>query len=157
MAEVSIKSHTRRGKNGKTVQVRGYTRRVGRKGVHSPKREKAAPGEEFEAKVEEKKSAPKMSAEELAAERKRIQEWEENFKKFEERRKALGMSREQYSRKIRNDLKKKGSSSAPESHSLTINKPLSPKGSMGILERVEDKIAKFVENYGGGRKYKRQL
>lgn len=156
MAEVSIKAHKRRGKNG-TVQVRSYTRRVGRKGIHSPKREKTEPGKEFEAKVEEKNAAPQMSAEELAAQRKRLQEWNEDFKKFEERRKALGMSRGQYSRKIRNDLKKKGSSSAPKSHSATINKPLSPKGSMGILERVEDKIAEFVEKYGGGRKYKRQL
>ena len=40
MAEVTIKEHTRRGKGGKTVHVRGYTRRVGHKGVRSPKRER---------------------------------------------------------------------------------------------------------------------
>ena len=52
MAEVAIKEHTRRGKGGKTVHVRGYTRRVGHKGVHSPKRErKKDKGKEFEEKV----------------------------------------------------------------------------------------------------------
>ena len=156
MAEVSIKAHTRRGKNGKTIQVRSYTRRVGRKGIHSPKREKTEPGKEFEAKVKEKTSAPKMSAEEFAAERKRIQEWDENFKKFEERRKSLGMSREQYSRKIMEDLKKekRGFSVKP---STVVKEATSPKKVKGILERVEDKLAEFVEKYGGGRKYKRQL
>ena len=39
-AEVTIKAHTRRGKGGKTIQVHSYSRRVGRKGVHSPKKEK---------------------------------------------------------------------------------------------------------------------
>ena len=36
MKEINIKSHSRKGKGGKTVNIPGYTRRVGRKGQHSP-------------------------------------------------------------------------------------------------------------------------
>lgn len=164
MAEVSIKSHTRRGKNGKTIQVRGYTRRVGRKGVRSPKRERSASGEEFQARVKEqesrskvKESAPKMSAEELAAAQKKAKEWNESFKRVEARRKVLGMSSEAYSRMImRERMKNGGKNNTPTSHATTVKKPLSTKGTMDILARVEDKIAKFVEKYSG-KKYKRQL
>lgn len=155
MTEVSIKAHTRRGKNGTTIKVRSYTRRVGRKGIHSPKREKTEPGKEFEAKVEEKNAAPQMSAEELAAQRKRLQEWNEDLKKFEQGRKALGMSREQYSRKLREDLKK-GKKSSPKPSAI-VREATSPKKVKGVLERVEDKLSEFVEKYGGGRKYKKML
>lgn len=156
MAEVTIKAHTRRGKGGKTVQVHSYSRRVGKKGIHSSKREKSGqPGEELEKKMDERKNSPKMSAEEIAAERKRIQEWEDNFKRAEAERKALGMSREQYSRhKLKEQ--KEGSKKSTPTHAKSVKNPLSPQGSLGILERVEDKIAKFVEKYSG-KKYKRQL
>lgn len=156
MAEVTIRAHTRCGKGGKTIQVRGYSRRVGRKGVHSPKRDKSEqPGEELEKKRDEKKNAPKMSAEEIAAERKRIQEWEDNFKRAEAERKSLGMTREQYSwHKLKEQ--KEGSKKSAPTHAKSVKNPLSPQGSLGILERVEDKIAKFVEKYSG-KKYKRYL
>lgn len=151
-AEVTIKAHTRRGKGGKTVQVHSYSRRVGRKGVHSPKRDKSEqPGEEFEKKVAEKKETPKLTPEEIAKRREVM----ESFKRAEAEMKSLGMTREQYSRyklKQQNESKKKP---AP-THAKSVKNPLSPQGSLGILERVEDKIARFVEKYSG-KKYKRQL
>lgn len=152
MAEVTIRAHTRRGKGGKTVQVRGYNRRVGRKGVHSPKRDKSEqPGEEFEKKVEEKKETPKLTPEEIAQRREVM----EGFKRAEAEMKSLGMSREQYSR-YKLKQQRGGKKTSTSTHAKTIKNPLSPQGSLGILERVEDKIAKFVEKYSG-KKYKRQL
>lgn len=149
MAEVQIKAHTRRGKNGKTVQVRSYTRRVGKKGIHSPKREKVEkPGEEFEAKMEEKNQAvPTVSPEEI----KRRIEWEEEFKRADEERKRLGMSRERYSRYKLEQSNRKSAPKNPE------EKPVEQKKFDDILEKVEDKIARFVDKYGGGRKYKKML
>lgn len=150
MKEVTIKAHTRRGKNGKTVQVRGYSRRVGRKGVHSPKREKREqPGEELEQRMTEKKETVKhLTPEEIA----RQKEVMESFRRASEEMRALGMTQQQYSRyKL---YQKKGGSSKGSSHAATIKNPVSPKGSLGILGRIEDKIANFVEKYSG-RKYKR--
>lgn len=69
VTEVSIKPHTRKSKNGKSYQVKGYTRRVGKKGVHSSKNGKGSTpnaGEEFE-QVKEKPYYTTMSAEEIAA------------------------------------------------------------------------------------------
>lgn len=152
MAEVTIKAHTRRGKGGKTVQVRSYSRRVGRKGVHSPKREKRTeqPGEELERVSSEKREAPKLTPEEIA-ERREVME---GFRRAEAEMKSLGMTREQYSRYKFEQQKRGGDTGS--SHTGVTKNPLSPKGSLGILERVEDKIAKFVEKYSK-RKYKRQL
>lgn len=153
MAEVSIRAYTRRGKNGKTVQVRGYTRRVGRKGIHSPKLKKTSPGEELTIKLEEKKSAPKMSPKELVAERKRIQEWENNLKRAEAERKSLGLSPSEYSR--RKVAEEKGEK--PATKNRVVSRPLSKKGSKGIFRKIEDEIVAFISKYGRGRKYKKQL
>lgn len=114
MVEISIKAHTRRGKGGKTIQVRSYSRRVGRKGIHSPKRDRSAQsGEEFESKVKEKKESPKLTPEELAHRREVM----EGFKRAEAERRRLGMSRERYSRyKLKQQIegmKKKKKTSAP--------------------------------------------
>ena len=74
MTEVQIKEHQRKSKNGKSVTVKGYTRRVGRKGVHSPKKDKstaAGSGEEFQAKKasatkeKPKYTGPQMTEEEI--------------------------------------------------------------------------------------------
>lgn len=152
MAEVTIKAHTRRGKGGKTVQVRSYNRRVGRKGVHSPKREKSEqPGEELEKRMTEKKGTPKLTPEEIAQRREVM----EGFKRAEAEMNSLGMSREQYSR-YKLKQQREGKKTSTPTHAKTIKNPLSPQGSLGILERVEDKIAKFVEKYSR-KKYKRQL
>lgn len=154
MAEVAIKEHTRRGKGGKTVHVRGYTRRVGHKGVHSPKRErKKDEGKEFEEKVNEKKQEqkPQMSPEELKKKLKERKEWEEAARRAEEERKSLGMSKEKYS------FYKVQQQKAPKSsHTKSVHKPLSPKGSQTILDRVEDKIAEFINKYSK-KKYKKYL
>lgn len=150
MTEVAIKEHTRRGKNGKTVHVRSYTRRIGRKGIHSPKREKSAkPGEEFEKMTGDKKS---LTPEEIAA-RKEVME---GFKRAEKEMKDLGMTREQYSRYKLSQQGKKDDNRKSDSHAKEVKNPLSPKGSLGILERIEDKIAKFVKKYSG-KTYKKQL
>ena len=154
MAEVAIKEHTRRGKGGKTVHVRGYTRRVGHKGVHSPKRErKKDEGKEFEEKVNEKKQEqkPQMSPEELKEKLNERREWEENARRAEEERKSLGMSKERYS-----FYKVKQQKAPKSSHTKSVHKPLSPKGSQTILDRVEDKIAEFINKYSK-KKYKKYL
>lgn len=151
MAEVAIKAHTRRGKGGKTIQVRSYSRRVGRKGIHSPKREKSEqPGEELERKVAEKKT-PKLTPEEIA-QRKEIME---GFKRADAEMKSLGMTREQYSWYKWHQQNGGKEKSAP-THAESVKNPVGLKGSLGILEKVEDKIARFVEKYSG-KKYKRQL
>lgn len=137
MAEVSIKAHTRRGKEGKVIQVRSYSRRVGRKGVHSPKREKSEqPGEELEKRIAEKEQPKKQLTQEELDERREVLE-------------ELRNSTEQDSRGKQKRENRKTKSSR-------IKEPLSVQGSLGILERVEDKIAKFVEKYSK-KKYKRQL
>ena len=158
MAEVAIKEHTRRGKGGKTVHVRGYTRRVGHKGVHSPKRErKKDKGKEFEEKVNEKKQEqqPQMSPEEIKRKLDERREWEEDARRAEKERKSLGMSRERYSYyKVRQEKKHKNTQKS--SHTKSVYKPLSPKGSKTILDRVEDKIAEFINKYSK-KKYKKYL
>lgn len=158
MAEVAIKEHTRRGKGGKTVHVRGYTRRVGHKGVHSPKRErKKDKGKEFEEKVNEKKQEqqPQMSPEEIKRKLDERREWEEDARRAEKERKSLGMSRERYSYyKVRQEKKQKNAQKS--SHTKSVYKPLSPKGSKTILDRVEDKIAEFINKYSK-KKYKKYL
>lgn len=157
MAEVAIKEHTRRGKGGKTVHVRGYTRRVGHKGVHSPKRErKKDEGKEFEEKVNEKKQEqPQMSPEELKEKLKERKEWEEDARRAEKERKSLGMSKERYSF-YKVQQQKKQQKAPKSSHTKNVHKPLSPKGSQTILDRVEDKIAEFINKYSK-KKYKKYL
>lgn len=55
MTEITIKGYTRKGKNGTMVSVKSYTRRVGKKGVRSPKRTKKSvnPGDELAEKVKQ--------------------------------------------------------------------------------------------------------
>lgn len=164
MAEVTIKAHVRKSKGGKTVQVKSYTRRVGRKGIHSPKRdktEKAAKGEEFENKMEEKQEEqqPRMTPEEYAEKLKQRKEWEKNYKLAEEERKRLGMKKEQYMYyKVRQAKERERNRKSPRKTKTPppVKEPLSEEGSMTIMQRVEDKIASFVEKYSG-RKYKRML
>lgn len=151
MAEVSIKAHTRRGKGGKTIQVHGYSRRVGRKGVRSPKKDRSVlAGKELEKKVIEKKELPKVTPEDIA----RRREFNEQFNRVEAERKSLGMTREQYSRyivkKLKQDENKKKVTPAPIRTSQPSRTP------KGFLEKIEDKVARFVEKYSG-MKYKRQL
>lgn len=145
MTEVTIKAHTRRSKNGKTIQVHSYNRRIGRKGVHSPKKGSEKPGEEYERKIEAKKEEQKLTPKEIAQQREVM----EGFRRAEAEMKSLGMSKEQYSRyKLRQ-----------QENGTKKNVPITPIKSskyMGILEKVEDKVAKFVEKYSG-KKYKRQL
>lgn len=152
MAEVSIKAHTRRGKNGTVIKVRSYTRRVGRKGVHSPKRPKSEkPGEEFEQKMQERQQEPpkKLTPEEIAQRKEAIK----GFEEVERKRKVMGMTREQYSRYIMDKNKK--SKDKPTSSKEEVKPTVSEKKTRSIFDKVEDKIAKFVDKYGGGRKYKR--
>lgn len=154
MAEVTIRAHTRRGKGGKTIQVRGYSRRVGRKGVHSPKRRSEQPGEEYERRASERNETPELTPEEIA-QRKEIME---GFRHSEEKRRELGMSREKYSYYVlkKEKERERRPTKRVSSHTSSIRNPLSPQGSLEILKRVEDSVAKFVEKYSG-KEYKRQL
>lgn len=148
MAEVTIKAHTRRGKGGKSIQVRSYSRRIGKKGVYSPKKEKLnKAGEEYEKKILEKNKALNLTPEDII---KRM-EVMEGFKRAEAERKSLGMSKERYSRYKSREQKK--DKTPPLKTNMST---LSSKKSLGILKSIEDKIAKFVEKYSG-KKYKRQL
>lgn len=130
MKEVSIKSYTRRGKNGTTISVKGYTRRVGRKGIHSPKRPKqknaAEPGEELKQKIESKAqyTGPKMSAEEFKAWNDAAREATMRF----------------YGKRKPTETKKVSAA----------------KKAKGHLENFEDKIARFVDKYSK-KAYKRAL
>ena len=160
MTEIAIKEHTRRGKGGKTIHVHGYTRRVGHKGIHSSKRErKKNTGKEFEEKANEKKheheQKPKMSPEELKKRINERREWEEDLRRSKEERKSLGMSKERYSFYKVNQQKKK-QKTTKSSHAKSVPKPLSPKGSQTIFNRVEDKIAEFINKYSK-KKYKKYL
>lgn len=120
ITEVSIKPHTRKSKNGKSYQVKGYTRRVGRKGVRSPKKGKSTPnaGEEFE-QVKEKPYYASMSAEEIAA-------WDDAARKASLSYYGSGRGK-----------KKKVV--------LPAEKPKKKKG--GFLERLEKKLQRYIKKY----------
>ena len=149
MSKITIKAYTRRGKKGKPVRVKHYQRRIGRKGVRLPKETKAtSSGKELEDKILQK--TPQLTPEELALRRKNA----EGFNRAEEARKALGMSREQYSRYI---LSGKGETAKVKTKtSPSVIKVTPKKKPSGVLESIEDKVANFVEKHSG-RKYKRQL
>ena len=146
MAEVTIKAYSRRGIGGKTIQVRSYTRRIGRKGIRSPKRTKEKPGEEFEKKVEETIQKPTITKEEL----ERRKKWEKDFAEVENARKSLGMTREQYS----NYLLKQRNKPIQKQYITTTSRQTVRRKSKGLFDKIEDRIAKFVEKYSG-KKYKR--
>lgn len=136
MKEITIKSHIRKGKNGKQIIVKGYSRRIVGKGERSPKKDGVNPGDELKQKKEEKKivdDRPKMSKEEVEA-------WDKAAREA-----TMGY----YRRRVVNKSadKKEKSSDAPK-------RPTPKKGSSDVLKRVEDKIANFVEKYSG-KKYKR--
>lgn len=136
MTETTIKAHTRRSKNGTLVKVRGYTRRVGRKGVKSPKKSKDSPqpGEELVAKTQEAPKFPlvKMTNREADAWDKRAIE--------------LSLARYHKAREKR------------EQRNRPAQRPTytPPPRKKDIFERIEDKVAKFVERRTG-KKYKRML
>lgn len=159
MKEVTIKTHRRKTKSGKTVTVKDYTRRVGRKGQHSPKREKdadfsvsAGAGEELKNKKAEKKTEkpkeeprykhPKMTDEE-------IRRWDAAARKNSNTSFARAKQLEERKNKPRSTKKS-------SSHAQTVKNPLSEKGISQIFNRVEDKVAKFVEKYSG-KKYKKMV
>lgn len=159
---INIKAYTRRSKKGSTIKVKSYTRRIGRKGVRSPKRSEDHLGKELEevvtAKAEQnqtqsqeaqEKPRVRLTPEEIAERRENI----EGFKRAEAARQLLGMSREQYSRYI---LQKEREGARRVNVAPKRPTPTPTKKPMGFFERVEDKIANFVEKYSG-KKYKRQL
>lgn len=157
MTEVDIREHTRRSKTGKLVKVRGYRRRVGRKGIHSPKREKfASAGKEFEERLKEKTQEPTKSPEEIKAERERLRQWQQGYERSERERKYLGMSRERYSRyKLQQVKEGKNYDAYEAAHSVKQRKSTSGRR-RSFFDKVEDVLAKFVDKYGGDMKYKRR-
>ena len=142
MAEVNIRGYTRRGKNGTTVQVRGYTRRVGIKGVRSVKLKDA--GKEFQKHISEKTEPIRMlSPKELALQREVMQ----STIRAEAERKALGLTREQYSRMKLNGNK----SGALKKEPLRGKKK---RERNNAIDRMEDRLEPFVNKYSK-RKYQR--
>ena len=138
MNRITIKAYTRRGKGGKRISVKEYTRRVGHKGSKSSK---SKPGEELENKMNtmgasattEKPKYAKPTAESIM--------WDKL---------ARANTMENYNSKEWKHPKSKTKSSPKEAAKKTKVK------SSDILSKVEDKVAKFVEKYSG-KKYKRQL
>lgn len=150
MARITVSAYTRRGKRGKIVRVRRFHRRVGRKGVHSPKETASVqPGKELEQKITARVETPKLTPEEIAQRK----EFMEGFRRVEADRKALGLSKEQYSRLI---LKREKEGKPMPTPTRQVRTTSQPKKKMGVLEKAEDSVAKFVEKYSG-KKYKRQL
>lgn len=148
--EVSIKSHKRRSKTGKTVTVKSYNRKIGVKGVKSGPREtiysaivQNKSGDELK-KASSEVVRSEISKEELANRLK----WEESFLKVEKGRKNMNMSRERYSKFLNN--KEKVGKNVSRSIASNVYKPI------GVMEKIEDKVANFVEKYSG-KKYKRQV
>lgn len=165
MTRVSIRAYIRRSKKGKPIRVQSHNRSVGHKGVHTPMSSSSEQsGKEFERKVSERKESSALTMDE-----KERREIIEGFRQAEAERKALGLTREQYSWRVTDRERRKSQQekeqqkqqrraqkAAMVSPTRAVNRPLTPKGSLGILERVEDKVARFVEKYSGV-KYKRQL
>lgn len=130
VTEVTIKSYSRRGKDGKQHTVRGYTRRVGRKGHISPKRSQssAMPGDELKIVASKKKyTVPQMTREQVAA-------WD------------LAAKGDNLSSGYRKQQKYKGSSSVLKSRS-SVKNPLSPQGTSTILQKIDKKIEDFINKY----------
>ena len=143
MKEITIKTHTRKSKNGKVVKVSSYSRRVGRKGVISPKRSKKEAGKEFEEKAQQK----------YQQEENEMGPYFETTKQKEERYERLRSGKSAvYSRNRLQEV------SQQDKHDVTPAKPKSSswKQQMSFMERVEDKVASFVEKYSKKR-YKRQV
>lgn len=143
MKEITIKTHTRKSKNGKVVKVSSYSRRVGRKGVISPKRSKKEAGKEFEEKAQQK----------YQQEENEMGPYFETTKQKEERYERLRSGKSAvYSRNRLQEV------SQQDKHDVTPAKTKSSswKQQMSFMERVEDKVASFVEKYSKKR-YKRQV
>ena len=146
MKEVTIKAHTRKSKLGKTVKVNGYTRRVGKKGVRSPARKKGS-GDEFSKRAEQKGEPTteiKPDIGPYAA---------ENSKAMSERYERLRKGKtavHSYAAVRGEDYKERKSSKKPPKTSRSW------RDQMSFMEKVEDKVAKFVEKYSK-KKYKRQV
>lgn len=144
MKEITIKTHTRKSKNGKVVKVSSYSRRVGRKGVISPKRSKKEAGKEFEEKAQQKYQ---QEENEMGPYFETTKQREERYERLKSGKSAV------YSRNRLQEV------SQQDNHNVTTPtraKNSSWKQQMSFMERVEDKVASFVEKYSK-KKYKRQV
>lgn len=137
MAEIKIKSHTRKTRNGKSVTIQEYSRRIGKKGQKSEPKKKGAGKEIEEIKATSYKdkykatyTGPAMTKEEIAA-------WDASAR-GSANKSASGWKKELEKRKTASEKPKE-----------------SPK-KKDAFARVEDKIAKFAEKYGN-KKYKRMF
>ena len=150
-AEISIKEHLRKNKKGEWITVKGYTRRVGKKGVHSPKKSSSnKPGDEFVQVLNDKlgkTTGPIVT---------------DKFISKEERAKILEMEAKRgynrfadYGESGRNKNKKPKSEglSAAERKQVLENDRKAKKND--IFSRAENAIARFVVKHGG--KYKKKL
>ena len=146
MKEITIKAHTRRSKLGKTVKVKGYSRRVGRKGVHSPARKKGS-GDEFSSRAETRnQESPsderKVEIGPYAAENAKL--LSERYDRLRRGKTAVYSAAAVKGEKYK---EKKSTKKKPDN---------SWRDKMSFMERVEDKVANFVEKYSK-KKYKRQV
>ena len=139
MSEVTIKSHTRITKNGKVIKVQGYSRKVGKRKAVSGKRSKKEPGKELEEKVQQKEQTQQTQQKEQQA--SQIGPY------YEENQKSL----QEYYDRLRYG-RKKPSSPTPQQVPQGQKKPKKKP----FMDRVEDKIANFIDKYSG-KKYKRYL
>lgn len=149
-AEVTIREHRRKNKKGEWITVKGYTRRVGKKGVRSPKKSSSKPGDEFVQVLNDKLGKTTgpivtdkfISKEERArildmeAKRgyKRFADYGESGRNKNKRPKSEGLSDAERKQVLENDRRAKKNDA---------------------FSRAENAIARFVVKHGG--KYKKKL
>lgn len=161
MKEVNIKAHIRRGRNGKPINVRGYTRRVGRKGVISPRRSKKEhpdAGDELAAKMAEntntvqattqeatEKKTKKLTPEEVAL----AKEVAKGFEKAERNIRAKKVSPEKYARMRLREYLKKYKEGKPRSKNTTgaSKNVKSEKGSREVFSKIERILSKGMKRF----------
>lgn len=143
--EVTIRAHTRKSKKGKTVSVHSYSRRIGRKGIKSPKRSKES-GDEYKEIMENKTNpteekvtfGPYGNAEELRLRNERLLHGKsavDSIRMYKENKDNLYPKRRQLV------------NTAPQP-------VMQGNRRKGFMDRVEEKVASFLTKYSG-RKYKK--
>lgn len=129
MKEVTIKAYSRKGKGGKVIKVQGYSRRVGKKGVRSPKRDRQR-GKELESMVDQEPQKPKSPPKRKMTQKEieYIREWD---------KKAREASTANYGKP------KVVKQEAPKTKKVVKEKK------RGIFDKMTDSLEKLVTKYGG--------
>lgn len=155
MTEITIKGYSRRSRKGNLVKVNSYKRRVGKKGVISPKKTSPVKEAATSAPTPGAEIKTKLSPEELA----RRRAWDK-----EARRASMSAyggraeTKEEWQRRVQREEDDRKSNEIPGYKPKRSTPPAREikKKKADIFARIEDKIARFSEKYGK-KKYKRYL